>query len=271
MKFFSVWLLVVVAMTLQACTTETEETAGEEAAVEPVAESAEPAPDPRAAIEAAIANIPDRPADDAARDAGRKPAEVLAFLGLEPGMTVIDVFAAGGWYSEVLAAAVGPDGRVIIQNPLRLLELRDGMFEKQLSARLEAGRLGNVSRMDMNVHELGLEPGSVDFALTALNVHDMYYLISPEVAAGTLASIHALLKPGGVLGVIDHVGAPDADNATLHRIDAQIVKDMAVAAGFVVEAESGILHNYNDDLTQVVFAPEIRGKTHRFVLRLRKP
>lgn len=271
MKNFNLLLLLITATALQACSSETEEAVSEETAADPVVESAERAPTPKVVLEAAIANIPDRPADDAARDAGRNPAGVLAFLGLEPGMTVIDVFAAGGWYSEVLAAGVGPEGRVIIQNPQRLLEVRDGVYGKQLTARLEGGRLGNVSRRDMNVHELGLEPGSVDFALTALNFHDMYYLMSPEVAAGTLASIYALLKPGGVLGLIDHFGAPEADNAALHRIDPQIVRDVAVAAGFIVEAESGILHNYNDDLTQIVFAPEIRGKTSRFVLRLRKP
>lgn len=271
MKIFSVWLLVVAAMALQACSTETEEAAVEDTAAEPSVVRVEPAPTPKATLEAAIANIPDRPADDAARDAGRNPAGVLAFLGLEPGLTVLDVFAAGGWYSEVLAAGVGPEGRVIIQNPQHLLEVRGGVYAKQLAARLEGGRLGNISRMDVNVHELDLEPGSVDVALTALNFHDMYYLISPEAAAATLASIHALLRPGGVLGVIDHVGAPEADNATLHRIDPQIVRDMAVAAGFIVEAETEVLHNPDDDLTQKVFAPEIRGKTDRFVLRLRKP
>ena len=58
----------------------------------------------------------DRLAEDKARDVGRRPAEVLAFLGIEPGMTVMDVIASGGYYSEVLAEAVGPDGLVYAQN-----------------------------------------------------------------------------------------------------------------------------------------------------------
>ncbi len=269
MRIFSLCLLAAAVMTSQGCSSETEETTGEEAATAPVAES--PAPSSAEVLADAISNIPGRSAEDASRDAGRKPSEVLAFLGLEPGMVAIDVFAAGGWYSEVLSAAVGSEGRVIIQNPPRLLELRDGIFEKELSARLEGARLGNTDRRDVNIGELGITASSLDFALTALNFHDMYYLISPEATAAALAAVHDMLKPGGVLGVIDHAGSPDADNATLHRIDPQIVKGMAVDAGFVVEAEGGILHNHNDDMTQNVFAPGTRGQTHRFILRLRKP
>ena len=97
------------------------------------------------------------------------------------------------------------------------------------------------------------------------------YLVSPEAAAGALSVIYVALKPGGILGLIDHYGAPDAGNKTLHRIDPEIVRTMVTDAGFVIEAESGVLHHHSDDLTRMVFDPEIRGKTHRIVLRLRKP
>jgi predicted methyltransferase len=226
---------------------------------------------PAKVIATAIAAIPGRSAEDAARDAGRKPAEVLAFLGLEPGMRVLDVMASAGWYSEVLAGAVGPDGVVLVQNPPALLEMRDGANGKALVARFGDGRVPNVTRIDADLDATGIEPGSVDLAITALNFHDLYYLMSPEVAAGSLAAIAANLKPGGILGIIDHYGAPDGDNKALHRIDPQLVKDLIEASPLVLEAQSGILHNHDDDLGNMVFAPGTRGKTHRFLFRLRKP
>lgn len=267
------WILLLVLGTLAACGTESEsQTASSEPAAPGAVETGEKqAPSSVDVLTAAIAEIPGRIAEDVSRDAGRKPAEVLSFLGVRRGMTVMDVFAANGWYSEVLSAAVGPTGRVIIQNPPAMLELRDGMYGKGLAARLLSGRLTNVTRLDRNMGELELDAETLDFALTALNFHDMVYLMSPESAAGALSIIHLHLKPGGVLGIIDHIGAPAADNAQLHRIDPQIIRDMAEAAGFVLEAESGILHNHNDDLTQVVFAPGIQGRTHRAVMRFRKP
>jgi predicted methyltransferase len=226
---------------------------------------------PAKVIATAIAAIPGRSEEDAARDAGRKPAEVLAFLGLEPGMRVLDVMASGGWYSEVLAGAVGPDGVVLVQNPPALLAMRDGAYGKALVARFGDGRIANVTRIDADLTATGIEPGSVDLAITALNFHDLYNLMSPEVAAGSLEAIAANLKPGGVLGIIDHYGAPDGDNKALHRIDPQLVRGLIEASSLLLEAESGMLHNPDDDLGNMVFAPGTRGKTHRFLFRLRKP
>jgi predicted methyltransferase len=74
-----------------------------------------------------------------------------------------------------------------------------------------------------------------------------------------------------VLGIIDHSGAADADNKTLHRIEERLVVEAAQAAGFTVEARSGVLANPDDPLTVGVFDPSVRGQTDRFVLRLRKP
>ena len=74
-----------------------------------------------------------------------------------------------------------------------------------------------------------------------------------------------------MLGVVDHAGNPDADNATLHRIHEDLVVKAVTDAGFVVEAKSEVLRHSNDDHSLVVFDPAIRGKTDRFVLRLRKP
>jgi predicted methyltransferase len=211
-----------------------------------------------------------RSEEDVARDAGRKPAEVLEFLEVRPGMDVIDLMAAGGWYSEVLSIVVGDGGSVTAQNPPLILSFRDGAYGVALSERI-GDRLGNVTRLDSGWAELGASGAQYDFALSALNLHDAYYLESPEVAAQMMAAVYAVLKPGAVFGVIDHVGKPDRPNSELHRIDKAIATDLATAAGFTVEAESDILANTEDDHAQNVFSDGIRGSTDRFLLKLRKP
>lgn len=212
-----------------------------------------------------------RAAEDRARDAGRKPAQVIAFLGIQRGMTVVDLIAAGGYYTEVLSLAVGPKGKVYAQNGAYVLKIRDGANDKALTARLADDRLPNVVRLDREVAEIGLEPGSIDAALTALNFHDIYNKRGPEGADAFLKAVYRLLKPGGVLGIVDHVGQPGADNAKLHRIEQPKAEAAAKAAGFTLEERGRMLANPRDGGTESVFAPEIRGRTHRFVLRLRKP
>lgn len=208
---------------------------------------------------------------DRARDAGRKPAEVLEFLGVEAGMDVIDVMAAGGWYTEVLAHAVGEEGSVAAQNPDWILAFRDGANDKALAARLEGDRLPNVHRLDKNFDELGAGDGPYDVALSALNFHDVYNREGRDATIAMLERIRAVLEPGGVFGIIDHAGDTGADNASLHRIEKSLVVDAAEAAGFIVEAESDVLSADSDDRTQMVFAEGLRGQTDRFVLELRKP
>lgn len=212
-----------------------------------------------------------RPQADRDRDAGRKPADVIEFLGIEPGMSVIDIIAAGGWYTEVLAIAVGPDGQVVAQNPDTVLQMRDGANDKALTERLANDRLPNVTRLDKNFQELSAADGQFDAAITALNFHDIYNGSGPEAAVSVLETIKGMLKPGGVFGIIDHAGNEGADNASLHRIARERVIETAEAAGFVVEAESDILANPDDDRTQGVFAEGLRGNTDRFVVKLRKP
>jgi predicted methyltransferase len=221
-------------------------------------------------LEALLA-APTRAEADRARDAGRKPAEVVAFLGIGRGMSVVDLIAAGGFYTEVLSLAVGPKGRVYAQNTAYGLAMRDGANDKAMTARLADGRLANVARLDQEIADLGLAPGSVDAALTALNFHDVYNGSGPEAAARFLTAVYRFLEPGGVLGIVDHAGNPGADNQALHRIEERLVVDAAKAAGFEVEATSDLLRNPEDDRSRNVFDPEIRGRTDRFVLRLRKP
>ena len=213
----------------------------------------------------------DRDPTDKARDAGRKPADVLNFLGVEPGMRALDVIAASGYYTEVLSIAVGSEGRVFAQNPLFVLKFRDGANDKALSQRLANNRLSNVRRIDGDINALGIERGSVDLAITALNFHDIYNREGKEAAVNFSKAVMNLLKPGGVFGVIDHEGSEDANNADLHRMQSALAIDALESAGYQIQATSDLLRNPNDDLSQMVFAPEIRGWTDRFLIKAVKP
>ncbi|MFT5776182.1 class I SAM-dependent methyltransferase [Hyphomonas sp.] len=224
-----------------------------------------------AAVSEALAAAETRSDEDKARDAGRKPAEVLAYLGLKPGDTVADFIASGGWYTEVLSIAVGPDGTVYAQNSEAALALRDRAYDKALTARLADDRLANVVRKDEELTALTIPVGSVDVALTGLNFHDVYNAYGPDAAVGFLSAIRSTLKPGGVLGVIDHAGVPGADNNELHRIDPALAVASAEAAGFIVNVNSDILASAADDHTKNVFDPAVRGQTDRFILKLTNP
>ena len=193
----------------------------------------------------------------------------MEFLGVQSGMTALDIMSGGGYYAEVLANAVGNEGTVYAQNTARGLRYGNGRNDRALTGRLLGDRLPNVRRLDREFDDLGLVAGSVDVALTALNFHDVYNS-SPDAAQGMLQILKKVLKPGGVLGVIDHAGNPGVDNASLHRIDPALVIAAAEQAGFTVE-QSDLLANPEDDRTQNPFAPGLRGNTDRLLLKLTKP
>ena len=214
---------------------------------------------------------PTRPQADRDRDADRKPAQLMTFFGVHPGMTAVDIIAAGGYMTEVLAVTVGPKGKVYSQNPPALLQMRGGAYDKALSERLVDNRLPNVVRVNADLPAASeIPPGSVDVAVTAMNFHDVYNR-DPAAGVAFMKSVFGMLKPGGVFGVTDHVGNDGADNAKLHRVPKHAAVESAKAAGFVVEAESDVLAHSGDDHTKAVFDPTLRGKTDQFTLRLRKP
>jgi len=212
---------------------------------------------------------------DAARDAGRKPAEVLAFMGVTPGMTVLDMFSGGGYYSEIISLVVGGDGQVVAHSNKAYLQF----VGEEFVSRYAGGRLPNVDILMAENNKLRLDEDQFDVIMMGLAYHDTYWVNPdggwPEIDRSALnAELFNSLKPGGVLGIVDHHAADGASTdsvADLHRIDRSIVVAELAAAGFVLEAESDILRNPDDDHTLGVFAPEIRGNTDRFVLRFRKP
>jgi predicted methyltransferase len=212
-----------------------------------------------------------RPVADRDRDSDRKPAQLMTFLGVTRGMSTIDVIGLDGYLTEVLSVAVGPSGKVYLQNTAYSLQLRDGAVLKGVEARLANNRLSNVVRVDDSLPNPAIPPNSVDVAITAMNLHDVFNLRGMPGAIAFMKGVYVELKPGGVFGVVDHVGNDTGDNAKLHRMTRQQALDVAKASGFIVEAESNLYTNPADDHTKYVLDPSIRGKTDQFTLRLRKP
>jgi predicted methyltransferase len=248
-------------------------------AATPPATTMAPPGAPTAASSEAIASAlaaPGRLPSDREQDASRKPAEVLAFFGVKPGMTVLDLFSGGGYYTEILSGIVGPEGRVYAHNNTPYLSFS----KKDIDARYaDPSRLPNVERILAENDAIELPENTFDFVLMSMVYHDIY-LVDEENGWSRidgpkmLAEIHASMKPGTVLGVIDHVaapGSPPETGGTLHRIDPDLLKRDITAAGFVFDAESDVLRNPADDHTKPVFDESIRGHTDRVVYRFRRP
>jgi predicted methyltransferase len=223
-------------------------------------------------LAAALSNSASRADADKARDAGRKPAYVVEFLGIDEGMTVIDLIAAAGYYTEVLSHAVGASGTVYMQNPpASLTGERGARTAGAIDTRLANNRLANVERLNRDFSDLGLARNSVDAAILALEMHEMTNSGSNARITEFLSALFAVLKPGGILGVIEHSSSPDNDNTALHRGSEVATIAAAEAAGFTVVATSNLLRNPEDDRSKMVFDSSVRGKTDRFVLKLQKP
>lgn len=219
----------------------------------------------------------DRSADDRALDALRDPAKAIAFMAVEPGDRVLDVFAGAGYYSELLGRLVGRDGFVIAQNPAGFAERE--RIRTAVAARGYGGRLPNVAAMNRDFDAVGLAPNSLDAALFHLVYHDLYFQ-NPDMSLPQsdpqklLAEINRALRPGGTVTVIDHVGArpqdPRTEVAAVHRIaPARVIQDFR-KAGFDLVAEEIFFENPQDDVSRSVFDEPVRGKTNRFALRFAK-
>ena len=222
----------------------------------------------------AALRAPGRDVGDRIRDPQRKPVETLEFLQLQTGMVALDLYAAGGYYTYILAKAVGPEGLVYAQNSPSGLNLEEDRGERTrsaaLEARIEAGQLDNVRRLERPIADLGLAADSVDFVLISQILHD-YFNSHPQRAINMLRNIYAVLKPGGVVGVIDHEGLVGQDNRRLHRLPKEAATQLLEEAGFVFEAQSTLLANPQDRHIRSIFDPMLNRATDQYLLRARKP
>ena len=221
----------------------------------------------RHALDKAL-QIESRPQADRERDAGRKPAEIIRFAGIKPGMRVLDLVASGGYYTEVLSHQVGKKGEVLAHNNNFMLTVMDGRFKKEMDSRLAQNRLSNVTQFHKEFGEFGLK-SEVDAATMVLNYHDIYNQPKAKRMA-LLNEIKTALKPGGIFLVIDMEANAGEHNPKLHRVNSKVVEKEITSAGFKFAGETNILRNPKDDHSLVVFNPTIRGKADRFVYKFVK-
>lgn len=232
------------------------------------------APKAQSPIAAAVAGSA-RSADNVKLDEGRKPAQVLAFLGLKRGMHALDLFGGNRYWSEIMAPVVGPKGHVTVWEPTQF-------YKDDTKTAFEAfeAKNPNVSIVVSPFEAPKLAKNSADFAILNDNYHDTYwqnekYGIPKMDPAAFVKAVYAAMKPGGTIGVIDHIAGPNDDTRAtvekLHRIDPNVVKADFERAGFKFVGSSEILRNPADDHSLLVFDPKVRGHTDRFVFKFRKP
>jgi predicted methyltransferase len=213
------------------------------------------------AIAAAVAS-PERPEADRIRDPLRKPVEIVAFAGVEPGAVVAEIAPGGGYYTRILSRSVGPEGKVYALMPGFFANRPGGL--DGINALAE--QYGNVEVVVIDYAETKL-PQPVDLVWTTENYHDL--------ANGDIGAVNAwafaALKPGGIYFVEDHSAPGTGLSAisTLHRIDPAAVIEQVTAAGFELEAESALLHNPDDP--HDVAPREVQPTSDKFALRFRKP
>jgi predicted methyltransferase len=252
---------VVFVLSLFACASMPLGAAEEAAPAAPTYEVPANVPDYiRRAVES-----PTRSADHRARDANRKPAEVLALSGVKPGDQVVEFASFGQYYTTLLSEIVGPKGMVYMYD-LPYTEARSGASTREFVARRPNTRHEFV---DYNKLEL---PKNIDVVYNVLYYHDLP--LNNIDTASLNGRIFEALKPGGIFLIIDHnaaAGSGTRDTKTLHRIDPEIIRKEVLAAGFELVQESKLLANPDDDHTKNVFAPGMRGLTDQSVFKFRKP
>jgi len=228
---------------------------------------------PSPAISTAIADT-DRPAADVARDANRRPAEVLAFAGVKPGDRVGDYAAGVGYFTRLFAGIVGPTGHVYASVPSPLFQYPNivkGISDIQAFAVAHP----NVSVTFGSSLDAARYPEKLDLFWISQNYHDLKDpFMGPVDMAAFNRAVFAALKPGGIYIVLDHVAAPGSPanvTDTLHRIEPSVVRREVEAAGFRFVGESQALANPGDPHTAGPFNPSIQGRTDQFIYKFRRP
>jgi len=215
-----------------------------------------------------------RSAADLKRDAVDHPAEILRLAGIKPGMRIADILAADGYYSELTSYLVGPKGHVLAVNNAAFDHWSDG--DRQ--ARFAGDRLPNVSLETVDLNDMRLPAAGFDAVLLIKVYHDLYWVDTegqwPKIdPSRVLTELHAALKPGGVVLLVDHSaksGRGSADASTLHRIDEDYtIKDLE-SHGFKLQSKSELLRRTDDARDQISYKGPMVGKTDRFVLVFRK-
>jgi predicted methyltransferase len=199
----------------------------------------------------------------------------MAFAGVKPGMKVADVFAGGGYYSELISYVVGTNGTVLLVNN----QPYEDYAGKELKPRLAGDRLPNVKHSLVEPQDLKLGKEDLDQVWIVMSYHDLYWADPqqgwPAIDAGQFVrQIYTALKPGGVFLIVDHAakaGTGKSAAQNLHRIEESFARSDIERHGFEFAGHFDELRNPQDDRDQEIFNKDVRQKTDRFVHLYRKP
>ncbi|MSP02509.1 MAG: hypothetical protein EXR07_15885 [Acetobacteraceae bacterium] len=254
---------------------------------------------------AEILASPDRSAADRTNDRRRKPEQMLGFIGIRPGIVAVDLSAAGGYTTELLARTIGPTGTVYGQSrprnpnqsptppaapegnshpnvtptaapaappnaprpsPVALADRE----EKMRTAGIPAAPITAISRPFEDPFPPELSPDRIDLVTLMFNYHDLGHLGVDRTAMNQ--AVFRGLKSGGLYVIADHSGRPGtgiSEAGTLHRIEEAFLRREVEAAGFRVLAEGNFLRNPNDPRDKNT--PDPPQPKDEFVLKFVKP
>ncbi|MAD46047.1 MAG: hypothetical protein CMI02_10505 [Oceanospirillaceae bacterium] len=203
------------------------------------------------------------------KDKSRRPLKMVEFLGVKPGMTVMDMGAGAGYSTEILSAAVGDEGKVYAQNNQHLVDMADGKIIARLYQRIKEGDLNNVNAVIWEMDDIPLE-NELDLVFWGNNIHDYYHTLGEQGTLEILQGVKQAMKSGAIFGIVDHVGIDGQDNASLHRIQPGMIADLLKKAGFRKAETSDIYVNPEDNHTLNVFNEGISGQTDRYFIKVVK-
>jgi predicted methyltransferase len=256
-----------------------------------------PAPVLSPARIAEIVASPDRSAADRTNDKRRKPADMLAFIGIRPGMVALDVSAGGGYTTELVARSVGPTGRVYGQSAPRVVratptQSESGVMPSAASAPSAAPSAAAPRTSAMALAERAKNPNAanivavvqpfedpapaavaadgLDLVTLMFNYHDLGWLGVDRARMNR--AILAALKPGGMYVIADHSGRPGtgiSESGTLHRIEESFLRAEVEAAGFRLAESGDFLRNPGDPRDRNT--PDPPQPKDEFVLKFVKP
>src|SRR5215813_9974184 len=252
---------------------------------------------------AQIVASPDRSEADRTNDLRRKPVQMLAFIGIRPGIVALDLSAAGGYTTELLARSIGPTGKVYGQSRPRdpnPAPANPAAPEGNSNPNLVPGATASAAAprpsplaladRDAKLHEAGisaapivalsrpfedpvpsdLASGQIDLVTLMFNYHDLGHLGVDRARMNQ--AVFRALKSGGLYVIADHSGRPGtgiSESGTLHRIEEAFLRQEVEAAGFKLRDEGNFLRNPNDPRDKNT--PDPPQPKDEFVLKFVKP